>query len=192
MQPGGRLIALDVDPIEVPKAEARLRALGFPEGSLAVRRGNFAGLAALLAAEAPAGADVILADLGLSSMQIDDPARGFTFKADGPLDMRMDPARGRPASALLAGVDEAALARLLAENADEPRAAAVAAAIVRRGRGSRWRRPGPSRPSSAPPTPAAPRRRPTTRSAASSRRSGSRSTTSSPRSTPCSAPCPRA
>jgi 16S rRNA (cytosine1402-N4)-methyltransferase len=131
VQPGGRLIALDVDPIEGQKAEARLRALGFPEGALAVWRRNFAGLPALLAAEAPGGADVILADLGLSSMQIDDPARGFTFKGDGPLDMRMDPARGRPASALLAGLDEATLARILAENADEPRAAVVAAAVVR-------------------------------------------------------------
>ncbi len=131
VQPGGRLIALDVDPIEGPKAEARLRVPGLPEGSLCVRRANFAGLPALLAAEAPGGADVILADLGLSSMQLDDPARGFTFKGDGPLDMRMDPERGRPASALLAGLGEAALARLLAENADEPRAAEVAAAIVR-------------------------------------------------------------
>ena len=131
VQPGGRLIALDVDPIEGPKAEARLRSSGVPEGSLVVRRRNFAGLSALLAAEAPGGADVILADLGLSSMQIDDPARGFTFKEDGPLDMRMDPARGRPASALLAGLDEAVLARLLDENADEPRAAEVAASIVR-------------------------------------------------------------
>ena len=59
-------------------------------------RRNFAGLSALLAAEAPDGADVILADLGLSSMQIDDPSRGFTFKDDGPLDMRMNPARVAP------------------------------------------------------------------------------------------------
>lgn len=131
VQPGGRLIAIDVDPIEGPKAEARLRAMGFPEGSLVVRRMNFAGLPALVAAEAPGGVDVILADLGLSSMQIDDPTRGFTFKDDGPLDMRMNPARGRPASALLAILDEAALARLLTENGDEPRAAGVAAAIVR-------------------------------------------------------------
>jgi 16S rRNA (cytosine1402-N4)-methyltransferase len=131
VQPGGKLIALDVDPIEGPKTEARLRALGFPEDSLSVRRRNFAGLPALLAAEAPAGADAILADLGLSSMQIDDPTRGFTFKDDGPLDMRMDPSRGRPASSLLAGIGEAPLARLLAENADEPSADEVAAAIVR-------------------------------------------------------------
>ena len=131
VQPGGKLIALDVDPIEGPKAEERLLALGFPKDSLLVRRRNFAGLSALVAAEALGGADLILADLGLSSMQIDDPARGFTFKEDGPLDMRMDPSRGRPASSLLASLDEIALARLLAENGDEPRAAEIAAAIVR-------------------------------------------------------------
>jgi 16S rRNA (cytosine1402-N4)-methyltransferase len=74
---------------------------------------------------------VIVADLGVSSMQIDDPARGFTFKGEGPLDMRMDPTRGRPASAVLAELDEASLARLFAGNADEPLAAAIAAAIVR-------------------------------------------------------------
>ncbi len=131
LRPGGRLIGLDVDPIEGPKTEARLRELGFPAESLVVRRRNFAGLNALIAAEAPGGADLILADLGLSSMQIDDPSRGFTFKDDGPLDMRMDPTRGRPASALLVGIGEAALARLLDENADEPRAVEVAAALVR-------------------------------------------------------------
>ena len=101
VQPGGRLLGVDADPIELPKTEARLRALGFPPEAVVVRRMNFAGLPRFLAAEAPEGADVLLADLGLSSMQIDDPARGFTFKEDGPLDMRMNPARGRPASALL-------------------------------------------------------------------------------------------
>ena len=131
LQPGGRLIALDVDPIEGPKAEARLRALGFRDDSLVVYQRNFAGLVALLAGEVPGGADLILADLGLSSMQIDDPARGFTFKDDGPLDMRMDPSRGRPASTWLDEIREPALARLLDANADEPRAVEVAAAIVR-------------------------------------------------------------
>lgn len=131
VQPGGRLIALDVDPIEGPKAEARLLALGFPEESLVVRRMNFSGLRAVIAAEAPGGADVILADLGLSSMQLDDPARGFTFKSDGPLDMRMDPTRGRPASALIADLDESSLASLLWENGDEPRAEAIAASLAR-------------------------------------------------------------
>src|SRR5207249_2836452 len=120
----GRLVGVDVDPIELPKAEARLRALGFPPEAVVVRRMNFAGLLPFVAAEAPEGADVLLADLGLSSVQLDDPARGFTFQEDGPLDMRMNPARGRPASALLSTLDEAGLTRILADNADEPRAGA--------------------------------------------------------------------
>ena len=131
IQPGGRLIGLDVDPIEGPKTELRLRELGFPEGSFSVWKRNFAGLNGLLAAEAPEGVDRIFADLGVSSMQLDDPARGFTFKADGPLDMRMDPTRGRPASALLATIDASALERILQTNADEPRSREMAAAIVR-------------------------------------------------------------
>lgn len=129
VQPGGRLIALDQDPIELPKTEVRLRALGFPSESLVVRRTNFAGLAAVLAEFG--GADAILADLGLSSMQIDDPARGFTFKVNAPLDMRMNPQRGLPACALLAKVNEQGLAAWLSENGDEPHAEVIAAAIVR-------------------------------------------------------------
>ena len=113
--PGGRLIGLDVDPIELPRTEARLRALGFGAEVLQVRRKNYAGLAPLLAGEAPGGADVILADLGLSSMQIDNPARGFTFKAEGPLDLRMNPERGQPAAALLASLSAARLEELLVE-----------------------------------------------------------------------------
>ena len=130
IQPGGRLIGLDADPIELPKTEARLRALGFPAESLLVRRMNFAGLAQLLASEAPGGADGILADLGVSSMQIDNPARGFTFKSDGPLDLRMNPGRGQSAAALLASISAAKLEKLLIENADEPRAAPLARALA--------------------------------------------------------------
>ncbi len=130
IMPGGRLIALDVDPIELPKTEARLRALNFPLEALTVHRMNFAGLAQLLAREAPLGADVILADLGVSSMQIDNPARGFTFKAIGPLDLRMNPERGQPASALLATISEQKLERLLTENADEPHARLLAKEIL--------------------------------------------------------------
>ena len=73
---------------------------------------------------------MLLADLGLSSMQIDDPARGFTFKVDGPLDMRMNPAHGQPASALLSKLSEHELARLLQDNADEPLASTLARAIL--------------------------------------------------------------
>jgi 16S rRNA (cytosine1402-N4)-methyltransferase len=95
-----------------------------------VRRQNFAGLAQLLAEVNPDGADVILADLGLSSMQMDNPERGFTFKHEGPLDLRMNPNRGRPAAEWLNAIDERALSIVLAENSDEPRAEALARAIV--------------------------------------------------------------
>lgn len=128
--PGGRLIAVDADPIELPKTEARLRALGFPEGSLTVSRSNYAGLPKVLTAAGIDGADVLLADLGLSSMQIDDPTRGFTFKHAGPLDLRMNPQRGQPASAFLNTLDATALAQLLETNSDEPHARPIAEAIV--------------------------------------------------------------
>ena len=126
VQPGGRLIALDQDPIELPKTEARLRALGFPEDSLVVKRMNYAGLSALLSADK---ADAILADLGLSSMQIDDPSRGFTFKTDAPLDMRMNPQKGLSAAELLARTPAEEIARWLSEFSDEPHAGHFAAAI---------------------------------------------------------------
>jgi 16S rRNA (cytosine1402-N4)-methyltransferase len=132
--PSGRLYGLDVDPIELPKTEARLRGAGIPAEALIVRRTNFAGLPQLLAAEGLAGVDMILADLGLSSMQIDNPARGFTYKIEGPLDLRMNPQRGQPASALLARLDESDLAVLFEENADEPFAHVIAQAIRTRGR----------------------------------------------------------
>jgi len=125
LQPGGRLIGLDVDPIELPKAEARLRALEFGPDALTVYRTNFAGLAKVL----PEPADIVFADLGLSSMQMDNPARGFTYKWDGPLDLRMNPQRGQAASALLETLDEASLAALLLANADEPKADRLARAI---------------------------------------------------------------
>jgi len=131
VQPCGRLLGLDADPIELARAEARLRGLGFPPESIVTRRMNFAGLPRFLDDEAPAGADVLLADLGVSSMQIDDPTRGFSFKASGPLDMRMNQAKGRPATALLSGLGREGLARILAENSDEPHAPAIAEAIIR-------------------------------------------------------------
>ena len=130
IQPGGRLIGLDIDPIELPKTEARLHALGFGPAVLTVHRSNFAGLPKVLAAEQLAGADLILADLGVSSMQLDDPGRGFSVKLTGPLDMRMNPQRGQPATALLERSTAAKLAELLMENADEPRAELLAGALA--------------------------------------------------------------
>jgi 16S rRNA (cytosine1402-N4)-methyltransferase len=122
--PGGRLIGLDVDPLELPKTEARLRTLGFDADVFTVRRMNYAGLSGLLARETPGGADLILADLGLSSMQIDNPTRGFTFKTEGPLDLRMNPDRGQPASALLAALTAPKLARRLSRPPHSPQSSA--------------------------------------------------------------------
>ena len=130
--PGGRVLALDVDPVELPRTEARLRANGAPEAALIIRRSNFAGLARVLAAEQLPPADVVLADLGVSSMQLDDPARGFTFKREGPLDLRMNPQRGQPASRLLASLDASGLADVLEENGDVADAEVLARAIVDR------------------------------------------------------------
>jgi 16S rRNA (cytosine1402-N4)-methyltransferase len=126
LQPGGRLIGLDNDPLELPRTEARLRAAGFGADTFVARHGNFAGLPHVLAAEGLATADLILVDLGVSSMQIDDPDRGFSYKVPGPLDMRMNPAHGEPASQLLAQLTEEKLAALLVENADEPHAQLIA------------------------------------------------------------------
>ena len=128
--PGGRLLGLDADPVELPKTEARLRALGFDETVFTAHRSNFAGLPQVLASHQLPGADLILADLGVSSMQIDDPARGFSVKLDGPLDMRMNPQRGQPASALLRKTKPETLAELLAAGSDEPHAAELAAALA--------------------------------------------------------------
>lgn len=126
LQPGGRLIGLDVDPLELPRTEARLRDAGFGPDTFVAHHGSFAGLPKVLAAEGITAADVVLADLGVSSMQIDNPARGFSYKDAGPLDMRMNPSHGEPASQLLARVSEEALAALLTENADEPHAELIA------------------------------------------------------------------
>jgi 16S rRNA (cytosine1402-N4)-methyltransferase len=130
--PGGHLFGLDVDPIELPKTEARLRARGYGPDVFTACRLNFAGLSRFLVEAGQSGADLVLADLGVSSMQLDDPARGFTMKEEGALDMRMNPQRGQPASALIARSKPEALSALLTENADEPHALTIARAIAGR------------------------------------------------------------
>ena len=133
IQPGGQLLALDADPVELPKAEARLRRLGFDERALIVCRTNFAGLrAAIDAVGWHDGVDFLFADLGVSSMQIDDPARGFSFKVDGPLDMRMNPRRGLPAAEWLSRTPAETFARVLRDYSDEPHAIPIADALVGR------------------------------------------------------------
>ena len=126
VQPGGRVIGLDVDAHELLRTEARLRAAGFGADAFVARHMNFAALPQALAHEGLAQVSIVLADLGVSSMQLDNPARGFSYKQPGPLDMRMNPARAETAAALLSRVSEATLAGLLDENADEPHAEIIA------------------------------------------------------------------
>jgi 16S rRNA (cytosine1402-N4)-methyltransferase len=132
LRPGGVLLGLDADPLELPKTESRLRGLGFGPAELRVRRSNFAGLPQALAAEDLAAADAVLADLGVSSMQLDDPGRGFSLKEAGPLDMRMNPHRGLPASEWLARTTAPRLADALDVGGDEPHAAAIGEALAGR------------------------------------------------------------
>lgn len=130
IQPGGILLGLDQDPIEIVRTEARLREEAPPD-ALIIKRMNFAGLRRALDLTGwHDGADIILADLGCSSMQFDNPARGFSFKHDGPLDMRMNPHKGQSARDLLKKLTAARLQAILAENADEPRAQLLAAALA--------------------------------------------------------------
>ncbi|WP_438481717.1 16S rRNA (cytosine(1402)-N(4))-methyltransferase RsmH [Oleiharenicola lentus] len=133
ISPGGRLIALDVDPIEQPKTTARLRDAGWNEAVFTSVRSNFAGLPKVLATLGLLGGiDAVLADLGVSSMQIDDPARGFTFKSDGPLDLRLNPSRPPSAADWLARISEEKLAVALKENSDEPYAELLARELTAR------------------------------------------------------------
>ena len=126
--PGGHLFGFDADGLELRRTEARLEA-EFP-GAVSCFHRNYAGVAVVLERE-PEGVDCLLADLGVSSMQLDDPARGFTFKRDGALDMRLDTTRGAPAWERLAGWNAEVLETLLRDNADEPRSAELAASLVR-------------------------------------------------------------
>ena len=126
--PDGLLVGTDLDPANVEPARAKLDAVG---GLFALHHTNFAGLPHVLAAEGVSGVDGLLADLGMSSMQVDDRGRGFSFMRDGPLDMRMDPTRGRTAAELLNTLSEEDLAACFRDVGDEPQAEAIAAAIVR-------------------------------------------------------------
>ena len=126
LQGQGHLYATDVDPIEMEKTRARLAAAGYGPEILTIQHRNFADVDQV----APGVLfDFVLADLGVSSMQIDDPARGFTFKQDGPLDLRLDPSSGVTAAERLRQLDQEELENLLAENSDEPYADRIARAV---------------------------------------------------------------
>jgi 16S rRNA (cytosine1402-N4)-methyltransferase len=126
--PTGKLIALDWDADNLPLARARLAETGFP---FAVHRSNFAALPCVLTMEGSDAVDIVLADLGMSSMQLDDPERGFSYVRDGPLDMRMDRSRGRTAADVLASIPKPDLAQALRELGDEEQADLIAAALVK-------------------------------------------------------------
>ena len=131
ISPGGKLLGLDVDPIEQPKTESRIRSAGYGPESFEAVKSNYAGIAkALTSRGITGGVDFIFADLGCSSMQLDDPSRGFSFKSAGPLDMRMNPARGLSAADWLQKTSAEKLTTALAENADEPRAESIALALA--------------------------------------------------------------
>jgi 16S rRNA (cytosine1402-N4)-methyltransferase len=128
--PGGFLLGLDQDPFELPKAEKRLREEGYGPDSFIAVRSNYAGIAKALAGRGITAVDFVFADLGCSSMQFDDPSRGFSFKHDGPLDMRMNPNRGLSAGAWLERVTESELAEVLRDHSDEPQAELLGHALA--------------------------------------------------------------
>ena len=131
LQGSGHLYATDIDPIESEKTKTRLAALGYGEEILTIRRMNFAQVDQV----APGVLfDFVLADLGVSSMQIDNPERGFSYKVDGPLDLRMNPQKGISAAERLKEVTQEELYGMLLENADEPYAEEISKAVIRQRR----------------------------------------------------------
>jgi 16S rRNA (cytosine1402-N4)-methyltransferase len=126
ISPNGKLIGLDADPLQLPQTVERLQSLGFMPPTFQAIRSNFAGAQKVLSQLQLSGVDLLLADLGVSSMQIDNPQRGFSFKHPGPLDMRMNPERGKSARGWLQDISSAKLQIALEENSDEPHAAELA------------------------------------------------------------------
>lgn len=124
----GHIYALDIDPIESVKTKERLEQQGFGEDILTVIHTNFANIDEVSAKHGPF--DFILADLGVSSMQIDNPDRGFSYKTEGPLDLRLNPEKGDTAAERLKKLTREEFQGMLVENADEPYAEAIAAAVM--------------------------------------------------------------
>ena len=129
ISPGGRLIGIDFDPRNLEFARAALQSTG---GRFDLFHNNFAALPTVLTESGVEKIDAILADLGVASPQIDDPARGFSYRQPGPLDMRMDPTRGKPASDLVNRLSEKELASAFLELGDETDAPQIARLIVER------------------------------------------------------------
>ena len=132
LQGKGHMYALDVDPIEIVKTKKRLEDAGYGEDILTIKQTNFRNIDKV--AEEAGKFDFILADLGVSSMQIDNPDRGFTYKFDGPLDLRLDPEKGESAAERLREVSYEELVGMFQENSDEPYAEEIATVIMKRNR----------------------------------------------------------
>lgn len=132
LQGKGHMYALDVDPIEIVKTKQRLAEAGYGEDILTIKQTNFRNIDQV--AEEAEGFDFILADLGVSSMQIDNPDRGFTYKFDGPLDLRLDSEKGESAAERLREVSYEELVGMFQENSDEPYAEEIATVIMKRNR----------------------------------------------------------
>jgi len=124
----GHLYATDVDPIELPRTRERLKNLGYGPEILTIRQTNFSNIDEIIPQSGPL--DFILADLGVSSMQIDNPDRGFSFKTEGPLDLRLNPSKGISAAERLKTISQNELCGMLLENADEPHAEEIARAVT--------------------------------------------------------------
>ena len=128
LSPNGLLYAMDVDPFELPRTQERLLALGYGEKEVVFKKMNFSEIDVVALESGPL--NFVLADLGVSSMQIDNPDRGFSFKIDGPLDLRLNPHSGKSAAALLKIIAPRKLAELLFENSDEPHYEVITLAIM--------------------------------------------------------------
>ena len=124
----GHMYATDVDPIESAKTKKRLADAGFGEDILTIRLQNFCTIDEI--AKEAGGFDFVLADLGVSSMQIDNPDRGFSFKNEGPLDLRLDPSKGETAAERLKKLNFEELKGMLIENSDEPYAEQIARKVM--------------------------------------------------------------
>ncbi len=129
LQGSGHIYALDVDPIEITKTKERLERAGYGSEILTVIQENFANIDLIAAAYEPF--DFVLADLGVSSMQIDNPSRGFSYKVEGPLDLRLNPEKGVSAAERLKELTQDELEGMLVENSDEPYAAEIAAEVIK-------------------------------------------------------------
>ncbi|WP_044293207.1 16S rRNA (cytosine(1402)-N(4))-methyltransferase RsmH [Robinsoniella peoriensis] len=124
----GHMYALDVDPIEIVKTRERLEGLGFGSDILTIMQLNFADIDQVAG---KAGAfDFVLADLGVSSMQIDNPDRGFSYKKEGPLDLRLNPEKGISAAERLRTISKEELMGMLIDNSDEPYAEEISHGII--------------------------------------------------------------